>query len=151
MIHPAPTSKIDPTFARGTLEEVVPATATRPAHVVLSFPNTSYQTHLIPTVDAGSLAERAGKRAIGIIALKARRVDVVESGGKYLEPVYGRPRRVQGTVVATDPTTNTIVVDAAVPVHCALTDSRQSATDFAVGDFVSFDALDGATFTPATT
>lgn len=150
MIHPAPTSKIDPTLARGTLEEVVPATATRPAHVVLSFANTSYQTHLIPTVEAGSLVDRVGKRAIGIIALKARRVDVVESGGKYLEPVYGRPRRVQGSVVSIDRAANSIVVDAAVPVHCALTDSRQNATDFAVGDFVSFDAMDGATFTPVT-
>lgn len=150
MIHPAPTSKVDPTLLRGTLEQVIPASATKPAHVVLGFANTSYQTHLIPTVDPSTLAERVGKRVIGRINLQARRVDIVESGGRYLEPVYGRPRRVQGAVVATDIPANMIVLDAGTGggIHCQLTDSRQSAREFAIGDFVSFDAMDGATFTP---
>lgn len=148
MIHPAPTSKIDPSLARGTLEEVVAATATKPAYAVLGFANTSYRTHLLLTSDPARLTERIGKRVIGIIRLQARRVDVVDTGGRYLEPVYGRPRRVQGAVVAIERETNSIVVDAAVPIHCQLLDPRQSARDFALGDFVSFDAMDGATFSP---
>lgn len=158
MIHPAPTGKIDPTLARGVLERIeslspgsIHAAAAKDAGgrirsvAVLSFPNTSYQTHLLIESPA-ALDGKVQKRVVGVIALDARRVDVVNSGGKYLEPVFGRPRRVQGKVVATDAARNTIVVDAAVPVHCRLTDDRQRASDFRVGDFVSFDAMDGASF-----
>ncbi len=61
--------------------------------------------------------------------------------------MYGRPRRVQGSVIAIDG--NSIVVNAGVPVHVEPTDPRQTAASFEVGQFVSFDALDGATFTQA--
>lgn len=71
----------------------------------------------------------------------------MQSGGRYLEPVYGRPRRVQGSVIAID--ANSIVVNAGVPVLVEPTDPRQNPGSFAVGQFVSFDALDGATFTQA--
>ena len=46
MIHPAPTSKIDPRLARGTLARVVPAIATRPGYLVATYPNTNYELHL---------------------------------------------------------------------------------------------------------
>jgi hypothetical protein len=143
MIVPAPTSKIDPAVARGVLEEIVPETATAPACVVISFPNTSYRTHLRPTAP---VTTEPGKRILGVIRAKARRIDKVATGGRYLEPVYGRPRRVQGSVVAV--AGDAVVVDASVPVHAVPTDPRQKAADFQPGDFVSFDALDGATFTP---
>ncbi len=146
MIHPAPTTTIDPSLARGVLEAVVPPTATRPGHVVISFPNTSYQMHLIP---GAPVASEIGKRIIGVIRASARRVDLVTTGGKYVEPVFGHPRRVQGRVLGTDPTGRGLVIDASVPIHCALTDARQSLADFPVGEIVSFDVLDGATFWPA--
>ena len=111
MIHPAPTGKIDPTLARGVLERIeslspgsIHAAAAKDAGgrihsvAVLSFPNTSYQTHLLIESPA-ALDGKVQKRVVGVIALDARRVDVVNSGGKYLEPVFGRPRRVQGKVV----------------------------------------------------
>lgn len=149
MIHPAPTSKIDPAIARGVLEEIHPATAMRPACAIVSFPNTNYQMHLVPATDPLALRTHLHKRILGTIRLEARRIDVVDTGGRYLEPVIGRPRRVQGTVIATDSAHNTIVVDAGAPVHVRLTDDRQNAADFKPGDLVSFDAMDGATFTPA--
>ncbi len=145
MIHPSPTSPIAPTLARGILTEVVAATSTKPGHVVIEFPNTSYELHLIPN---GAIAALVGKRIIGTIDAQARRVDVVDTGGKYVEPVYGRPRRVQGRVVSTDLQTNTITVDAGMPIHMKLTDARQLAAMFSIGDLVSTDVLDGATFTP---
>lgn len=154
MIQPSPTTRIDPVIARGVLERVQPPSSTHPrAHVVLSFPNSSYQTALTLEGDAALLMPRVGKRVLGRITLSARRVDVVETGGKYLEPVFGRPRRVQGTVIATlggqsSADRGVIVIDASVPVHCRLTDARQSASDFAIGTLVSFDAMDDATFTP---
>jgi hypothetical protein len=144
MITPAPTTRIDPSQARGELLEIVAPTATRAGYIKLAFPNTSYQMHLIP---AGAITAQVGKRILGTIRAKARRIDTVGTGGRYVEPVYGHPRRVQGSVIAIDG--GAVVVDATVPIHCTPTDARQKASDFQPGQFVSFDVLDGATFTQA--
>ncbi len=146
MIQPAPTSKIDPSLARGSFVGAIPATALKPALISITFANTNYELHLLPT---GAVTAAVGKRLIGAIRAKARRVDKVQSGGRYVEPVMGRPRRVQGSIVAINAAARTITVDAAVPIECTLMDERQSPGQFAVGDFVSFDVLDGATFTQA--
>jgi len=147
MIDPAPTTKIPPSTARGVLASRMPETATKPAMVVLTFYNTQYELHLLPVGDVVSPANAPeGKRVEGSIRADAKRVDVVTSGGRYVEPVHGRPRRVQGSIVATDNTKNTITVNAGVPIECRLTDRRQSAAQFEVGQFVSFDVMRGATF-----
>jgi len=146
MITPAPTGKIDPATARGTLAEAVAATATKPAFIKVNFPNTSYETHFIP---AGPITAEPGKRILGKIHAKARRIDTVQTGGRYVEPVYGRPRRVQGSVIGVDSASNSVIVDATIPIHLSPTDARQKAADFQPGQFVSCDVLDGATFTEA--
>ncbi len=143
MIHPAPTTKIAPGLARATLKEAVAATATKPAHVRLAFANTSYVLHLLPTAAVNA---EPGDKVFGTIQARARRVDDIPSGGRYVEPVIGRPRQVQGRVVGHGE--GTIIVDAGVPMHCTLTDDRQHAQDFKVGDMVTFSVLDGASFTP---
>ncbi len=129
-------------LARGTLGASLPATATRPAHIVFSVPNTSYELHLIPT---GDVSVPVGRRLIGTIRAQARRIDVVQAGGKFVEPVFGRPRRVQGAVVGVKD--GAVVVDAGVPIECVPTDQRQTPSQFEVGQIVSCDVLDGATFT----
>ena len=88
------------------------------------------------------------KRILGTIRVDARRVDRVDTGGKYVEPVYGRPRRVQGRVLLVNDSSRTLVVDAGMPIHLHLLDDRQRPGDFAPGDLVSCDVRDGATFTP---
>jgi hypothetical protein len=149
MIYPAPTTKIDPTIARGTLEQVVEPTATRQGYVVISFANTSYQMHLLP---AAPVTTPVGKRILGVIEATARRIDSVDTGGKYVEPVFGHPRRVQGRVIDRTPGASgqggVIVVDAGLPIHCRVSDSRQKAAQFEIGELVTFDVLDGSTFTP---
>lgn len=145
MITPAPTTKIAPTLARGILQAVVPETATKPGYIILQVPDTSYQLHLRP---ASAVATAVGKRLVGSIRVRARRVDDVQTGGRYVEPVAGRPRRVQGTVVAVDTGANTVTVNAGVPIELELTDARQSASQFEAGHLVSADVLEGATFTP---
>lgn len=142
MIHPAPTNAIDPALARGTLEEIVAQTATHPAYIKFGVPNTSYSLHLQP-VGIPPTGERVGKRLIGTIRAKARRIDVVGTGGRYIEPVFGRPRRAQGTIIRV--TNDAIVVDAGVPIHCVPQDARQKPSDFEEGQFVTFAVLDGAT------
>ena len=92
-----------------------------------------------------AMRERLGKRLICTIRAKARRIDVVQTGGRYVEPVYGRPRRVQGAVLAIDEGANTITIGAGVPIVVKPTDARQKAADFALGDFVTFGVLPGAT------
>jgi hypothetical protein len=144
MLQPAPTTKIDPKHARGVLEEVHAETPTRPAYMVLSVPNTSYRLHLLPV---GEIRAEAGKRIVGTIRAEAKRIDVVTTGGRYVEPVLGRPRRVQGVVVAIEK--GAVVVNAGVPIHCTPTDDRQRAEDFTPGQFVSFDVLRGAGFEEA--
>jgi hypothetical protein len=145
MITPAPTTPIPATVARGVVVRHIAATATKPAFTVIAFPNTSYELHLEPT-PASSAEPPEGSRALGVIRADATRIDVVRTGGRYVEPVAGRPRRVQGMVVGVED--GRVVVDAGMPIHCRPTDPRQKAADFQPGDFVSFDVLRGATFEP---
>lgn len=137
MITPSPTTKIDPALARGELLQ------TASTHIVFGVPNTSYQLHLVPT---SPITTAVGKRLIGTIRVQARRIDVVGTGGQFVEPVFGRPRRVQGTVVRSEG--GAVVVDAGVPIHAVPTDARQKPEQFEVGQMVSFDAVAGGTFTP---
>lgn len=143
MITPSPTTRIAPTLARGVHGGMTEATAGRPSCLIFEVPNTSYQLYLRP---GGEVTTPKGKRLIGTILAQAKRIDVVTTGGQYVEPVTGRPRRVQGTVVGVEG--NAVVVDAGVPIHCTPTDARQSASQFQVGQFVSFDVMDGASFKP---
>lgn len=148
MLHPAPTSSIPKHIARGTLAEHLPATATKPERVVLTFANTDYRIELEPTEPIDTDEHVVGKRITGTIQAEARRVDVCHTGGRYVEPVYGRPRRVQGSIIAVDTGAGTITVNAGVPIICTLGDKRQKAENFSAGDFVTFATLPGATFTP---
>jgi hypothetical protein len=141
MLTPAPTTVIDPRLARGVYEGEVPATETKAGMICISVPNTTYQIHLVAS---GAVDGEVGKRIVGTIRARARRIDEVKTGGKFVEPVMGRPRRVQGRIVAVEG--DAVVVDAGVPIHCVPTDARQKAEQFKVGQFVGFDVLEGATF-----
>jgi len=124
---------------RGRLEEQTDGT------IIVSVPDTSYRLHLVApdTLDA-----RPGQRLTGVITAQAKRVDVVGTGGRYIEPVHGRPRRVQGRVVANDTATNTITVRCGPTMKVTLMPS-QKAADFPEGAFVSFDVERGAAFVSA--
>ena len=147
MLEPAPTTQIDPELARGRLARIVEATATKPAYVVLEFANTDYQTHLLPHGSVPDwLGERVGKRVVGTIRADAKRIDVTETGGKYVEPVFGRPRRLQGRVISRNAGGNTLTIHCGFPVIVKPTAPGQKAEGFSVGDFVAFDVKRGATF-----
>lgn len=139
--------------ARGQLYDASSATTTRPASIVFHVPGSQYQIHLRAE---GSISAQVGKRIAGVIHASARRVDATAKGGRFIEPVIGRPRRIQGTVTAHDAGANTITVNCAgsaavdgvdLPVVCRLTDARQKPDQFPLGAIVGFDVLDGATFT----
>ncbi len=144
MLHPAPTSKTEPGIARGILEEIHPETATHPAYIVLSFYNTNYRLHLLPVRE---ITASPGKRIEGVIRAEAKRVDIVTTGGKFIDPVFGPPRRLQGRIIETDTARNTLTVDTGpAPFVCRLTDHRQRADDFEPGQLVGFGVLRGASF-----
>ena len=125
--------------AKAVLEE---ATNDR---VVLTFPNTNYRLHLkvlkVPSTPVG-------KRIHGTIRVGARRIDNVRTGGAYIEPVYGEPRRVQGEVLAIDTADQTITINAGPCPVVVKVNHLQKAEQFKPGDFISFDALSGASFLP---
>ena len=137
------TSTTSRTHVQGTLAEqdTLPEGG---AKVVIAVPETSYRLELVALKP---LDTPIGKKVAGTIRVNARRVDVVRTGGRYVEPVFGRPRRVQGRVIAVDAGTNTLTVNAGVAVHLKL-DRLQRADQFREDELVSCDVMPGATFTP---
>ena len=116
-----------------------------PEKLVLAVPGTDYRIQLIPQ---GSIDAQVNDRISGTIRAQARRVDVVKAGGRFIEPVFGRPRRVQGRIIAGDVKANTVTVLACVPVIATLM-PQQRTGQFALGQMVSFDVEPGATFEQA--
>jgi len=114
--------------------------------LVLDVPDTDYRLHLVlPRPIEGEI----GDKVTGSIHAKAKRVDPIRSGGRFIEPGYGRPRRIQGRIVGGEPAANRLYVHAGgAPVIATLMPSQQ-ATDFAIGQMVLFDVERGATFHPA--
>jgi len=115
-----------------------------PESIVLALPGTDYQLHL--AVKASPAPDATGTLQGRVIA-QARRVDIIDAGGIYIEPVMGRPRRLQGRVIATNAADNTITVKAVAPFVCKL-NNLQKADQFPVGVMVSFDVERGALFEP---
>ena len=142
----SPPAQADPALVRGVLEE------SSPGQIVLSFTGLSTQFHStnarMHLVVEGRLETPVGRRVRGHIHAQARRIDVVKTGGRFVEPVYGRPKRVQGTVVAIDDARDTVVVSAMVPFVCK-TNGLQHARDFAPGQLVALDIVGTATFIPS--
>jgi hypothetical protein len=138
-----PRKPVDPAnIARGELVEE------HDGSIVLSVPGTDYRMNLLVGTPLNASENDLMNRKIrGVIRAQARRIDVVVTGGRFVEPVYGRPRRVQGVIVATDPAADTVTVQAhdSLPIVCK-TNGAQHAADFKIGQFVSFDVAAGATF-----
>jgi len=146
MLHPAPTTKIDPTIARGTILEVRRASATKPAVVIVEFPNNSYKSEFLIKGELEPLEACEGKLVMGRIFAQARRIDTPQAGGRKIDPCFGPPRRVMGTVVAVDPHADVVVMDAGAPVILSLTAPGQNASQFKSAEFIACDILPGASF-----
>ncbi|XAM01140.1 hypothetical protein OT109_07085 [Phycisphaeraceae bacterium D3-23] len=110
--------------------------------IELKLPGTDYKFKLVVAADFGA---QVGEKVSGVVRAQARRMDVVTAGGRFVEPIYGRPRRVQGTVSGGSVTDNAVYVTAG-PRLCITPLSPQTASDFALGQMVSFDVEPGARF-----
>lgn len=113
--------------------------------VVLTLPNTNYRLHLRPT---GLVTPSPQGRVRGVIRCRVWKLDHVSAGGGYIQPLYGRPRRVQGEVIAVLPETNSIVLDIRDTPIVADLPPRYNAADIPLTARVGLDVHDGATFEP---
>ena len=111
--------------------------------ITLGLVGTDYQLRLVVSDDFEGVV---GKRIRGTVAANAKRVDKINAGGKYIDPVYGRPRRIQGKVVAVNREANSITVNGGCAVECSLMES-QKAKDYQIGEIVGFAMERGAEFT----
>ncbi|MFK7789382.1 MAG: hypothetical protein AB8C95_07845 [Phycisphaeraceae bacterium] len=131
----APSSPTTPPAVSGVVDEV------HAEWVQVRVPSTDYRLRLVP---AEGLSAKAGDKIDGLIRAQALRMDVVPAGGRYIEPVQGRPRRVQGRVIGGNVSLNEVYVKAG-PSIIITPMAPQRASDFSIGQMVSFDVRDGAT------
>ena len=129
-------------LARGILSEL------SDERLVLAVPGTDYQLHLVPTVKASKVKTPVGKRIKGTIEARSLRIHPARGGGRFVEPVYGAPRIVAGTVIALDEAKGRVLVNVAVPMWVSWPEGQDLGV-FEVGGLVNFYVESGATFTPA--
>lgn len=120
--------EVDRAIVQGVLREQ------RDGMILLALAGTDYELHLNVNkpIDAN-----VGSKIRGRILASARRMDVIKSGGRYIEPVEGPPRRIQGRIIAIDEVNDAVTVLAAAPIVCS-TDPLQRASMFEIGSMVSF-------------
>lgn len=100
--------------------------------LILCVPGTDYELHLVR--DGGVIdASHVGRRVSGEIHARALRMHRSDTGGCFIEPVYGPPRIVQGAVLAVDAANNRVLLDLTVPAWMTL--HKDNAIDqFREGD-----------------
>src|SRR5690348_1949327 len=76
--------------------------------VTLKVPGSNYRNSFVFHGDPAALA--VGGRVRGSIHAPAWKVDRVELGGNYVEPLFGRPRRMQGTILSVNSAKNELTV-----------------------------------------
>ncbi|BAM05023.1 hypothetical protein [Phycisphaera mikurensis] len=98
--------------------------------VRFSVPGTDYR---LEAAAGGSLgpSAAAGQRLRGTLHAVARKVWPVAAGGRFVEPVFGRPRRIQAAVLGADEASNTLHLDAGgVKFAARLGHAGQRVADF---------------------
>ena len=109
---------------------------------IFTIPGTQYRLHLVVEED---VRDAVGRRIRGRIHGRALRMHQAPAGGNFIEPLDGRPRIVQGTVLAVDPGTSEVVVDLVVPIRLGIA-ADQATGSFTTGDMVNFYMEPGARF-----
>ena len=66
--------------------------------VVFAPSGTTYECHLAYDFNDGTYALPENKPVKGVIAVKARKIYTVPSGGNFIAPIMGEPREIQGRV-----------------------------------------------------
>lgn len=89
-----------------------------------------------------------GQTTIGTVQAVAWKAERVDLGGNYIEPLVGRPRRMQGQILQVHPETNSLTVQVGYPVTVKLPQERYQAANFPVGSRVGWDNKEIPEFIP---
>lgn len=114
--------------------------------VTLRAPSLNYRNTFVIAPEAAA-GLKAGASVRGKIHAPAWKIDRVELGGNYVEPLYGRPRRMQGTILAVNPQANELTVRVGYEATVRLPE-RDKAADYQVGQRVGWDNIEIPTFQP---
>jgi hypothetical protein len=122
--------------------------------VVLGVHGTDYRLELTPAVapaDFPPLRSERNRRIRGVISARALKMHQASAGGRFIEPVHGRPRIVQGTVYAVDAENDRLLMDVVVPMWVSVESAvtGQSASDFSQGDMLNFYVESDIGFSPS--
>ena len=124
------------------LRELTRGGGDAPGTVRFSIPGTDYRIEAAPGDSLGPSAS-AGQRLRGTLHAVARKVWPVTAGGRFVEPVFGRPRRLQGLVLGADESGNALWVDAGgLKVVATLGHAGQKVADFPPQTLVTFSVDD---------
>jgi len=117
--------------------------------VTLRVPGSNYRNsfalHGDPAAAGGGHALLEGTRVRGTIHAPAWKVDRVELGGNYVEPLFGRPRRMQGTILSVNAAANELTVQVGYEATVKLPEGY-AAADYKVGERVGWDNIEMPTF-----
>jgi len=111
--------------------------------VRVAVPGSSYVFTLEAGPDAATLRGREGKIVVGRVEARAMRLHRASGGGRFVEPLDGMPRIIQGLVRAVDVPGRRLLVEAAVPMWLTL-EPEDDPRAFAEGDLVNGYLLSGA-------
>lgn len=122
--------------------------------VVLGVHGTDYLLELTPTIPRERFPKprsRRNRRIRGVVHGRALKLHHAKAGGRFVEPVHGQPRIVQGTVYEVDGPNDRLLMDVVVPMWITVESevTGQVASDFAQGDLLNFYLESGTSFTPA--
>jgi len=113
--------------------------------VTLKVPGTNYQNSFVVSGALDGL--KVGSRVRGRIVAPAWKVDRVELGGNYVELLFGRPRRMQGTILSVDEAANCLTVQVGYEATVQLP-AGSKASEFQVGERVGWDNIEIPAFEP---
>ena len=121
--------------------------------VVLGVHGSDYRLELVSTVDAESFPEprsQRNRRIHGVIEARALKLHRASAGGRFIEPVHGRPRILQGTVYEVDLANDRLLMDVVVPMWVTVETeiTGQAACEFSQGDLLNFYVESDISFTP---
>jgi len=114
--------------------------------VIVQLPRTNYQTYLMCSE---AVEPTPQGRVRGVVRLPVWKVDFVSAGGSFIEPVYGRPKRVHGTAIGAMDEGNSLIVEVCDQPMVADLPARWQAAEIEPGTRVGLDVHEGATFSPA--
>lgn len=122
--------------------------------VVLGVHGTDYLLELTPTISPESFPEprsTRNRRIRGVVHARALKMHRAQAGGRFIEPVHGRPRIVQGTVYEVDAVNDRLLMDVVVPMWITVESdiTGQEAGDFEQGDLLNFYVESSINFTPS--